>query len=399
MSQFPVEDEAGLYEAINYLLSGPAGLGQNFEGFSTYFPAYIRPANRAPFTIPLTTTQNPNWYVAPIAISNIVALDTNSFQVTYASTQTPAPFTAGDVVSISGVDDSGGETFNGDYTILSGDSSGIVCGTQGAYTWATYNSGGEVSRDWTDVRTSTDCNAFVTVYGPTDQVFISAQLQLDYDWTASTANSEFDLLVQINRYRGFPIQGQPGQFVFQFDTTITQQRYHQVVSTANNDSIESIFSTALDSPGYGFYYYILEVQFVTRPKYNNSQVPGPAVLGNLRNNRYTYSGTISSGQYTPGSYTGVTASGGTGTGADFDIDLEEITGATVYSSLNVTARANAGSGYAVGDVLTILGADIGGTTPANNLTMTVTSVLYPGDALPGQLEAKLRSLTAQVIKQ
>lgn len=399
MSQFPVENEPGLYEGINYLLSGPAGLGQNFEGFATTTPAYIRPAIRAPFTIPLNTTQNPDWYVAPISIGNIVALDTNSFQVTYSSTQSPVPFSAGDLVSIVDVDDAGGETFNGEYTVLSGNSAGIVCGTVGSYSWATYNSGGEVTRDWTDVRTSTDCNAFVTIYGPTDQAFISSQIAFDFDYTASTAGSEFDVFVQVNRYRGFPVIGQPGQFVFQFDNTVIERRYHYVVSASGSDSKESIFTTALDSPGFGFYYYILEIEFVKLPDYNNSTTGGPAVLGELRSNRYNYSGTITSAQYTPGSYTSVTATGGTGTGANFDIDLEEITGATVYSGLNVTASVNAGTGYQVGDVLTILGTDIGGASPANDLTMTVTSVRYPGDALPGKFEASLRSLTAQVIKE
>lgn len=404
MSQFPVENEPGLYEGINYLLSGPAGLGQNFEGFATTVPAYIRPAIRAPFTIPLDTTQNPDWYVAPISIGNIVALDTNSFQVTYSSTQSPVPFSAGDLVSIIDVDDAGGETFNGEYTVLSGNSAGIVCGTVGSYSWATYNSGGEVTRDWTDVRTSTDCNAFVTIYGPTDQAFISSQLAFDFDYTASTANSEFDVFVQVNRYRGFPVIGQPGQFVFQFDNTVIERRYHYVVSANGSDSKESIFTTALDSPGFGFYYYILEVEFVKLPDYNNSTTGGPAVLGELRSNRYNYSGTVSSSQYpvTPDDYTtysGVTASGGTGTGASFDIRVYNTPGATVYSGLNIQARNPSGTGYQVGDVLTVLGSAIGGASPANDLTMTVTSVIYPGDALPGKFEASLRSLTAQVIKE
>jgi hypothetical protein len=160
----------------------------------------------------------------------------------------------------------------------------------------------------------------------------------------------------------------------------------------------------LDSPGFGFYYYILEIEFVTRPGYNNSVTGGPPVLGELRSNRYNYSGTVSSSQYpvTPDDYTtysGVTATGGTGTGATFDIRVYNITGATVYSELNIEARNPTGTGYTPGDVLTVLGTDIGGASPANDLTLTVTSVLYPGDALPGKFETTLRSLTAQVIKE
>ena len=107
MSQFPVENEPGLYEGINYLLSGPAGLGQNFEGFATFTPAYIRPTFRAPFTIPLDTVQNPNWYVAPIALGNIVVqgntANSNSFYASYNTPQTPAPFNTGDRIQITDV--------------------------------------------------------------------------------------------------------------------------------------------------------------------------------------------------------------------------------------------------------------------------------------------------------
>ena len=58
-----------------------------------------------------------------------------------------------------------------------------------------------------------------------------------------------------------------------------------------------------------------------------------------------------------------------------------------------------GSGYAVGDTLKILGTSLGGTTPANDLQITVDTVGYPGDAVPLVQTLGLRSLTAQVIKQ
>ena len=48
MAQYPVEDTAGLFEAVNYLLSGPSGLGQNFQGFSSYQPAYVTGTFRQP---------------------------------------------------------------------------------------------------------------------------------------------------------------------------------------------------------------------------------------------------------------------------------------------------------------------------------------------------------------
>jgi hypothetical protein len=414
MAQFPVENEPALYEGVNYLLSGPAGLGQNFEGFSSYTPAYIKPTVRAPFTIPINTAENPKFYVAGIPVGNITVqgdvTSSNSIEVTYASTQSPVPFTAGDVVDLLGVDP---DFYDGVWTVLSGDGDGVVLGVNGFYDWTPYPyvSGGDVGRDWTDVVSSTDCNAFVNILGPTDQAFISAQLKLDYSWTCSTANSEFDIVVTIDRLRGSAVVDQNptavqynNQYLFQTDGRVSFQRVHKQVSTDGDDTAEFIFTTALDTPGFGYYWYILQVEFVTRPDYSSATVGGDPVLGDLRSNRYNYSGTVSSSQYpvTVGDYTtysGVTATGGTGTGADFNIRVYNIAGATVYSSLNIRASVNAGSGYSVGDVLTILGTDIGGASPANDLTMTVTSVVYPGDALPDTFTVGLRSLTAQVVKE
>ena len=43
MAKFPVEigDSEGIIDSVNYLLSGPGGLGQNFQGFSDYQGAYL----------------------------------------------------------------------------------------------------------------------------------------------------------------------------------------------------------------------------------------------------------------------------------------------------------------------------------------------------------------------
>lgn len=60
MAQFPVDfarkDSESLVEAINYALSGPGGLGQNFSGFSDSFPAWLRGNIRTPAVIAGYTT-------------------------------------------------------------------------------------------------------------------------------------------------------------------------------------------------------------------------------------------------------------------------------------------------------------------------------------------------------
>jgi hypothetical protein len=64
---------------------------------------------------------------------------------------------------------------------------------------------------------------------------------------------------------------------------------------------------------------------------------------------------------------------GTGTGAKFSA-------ATSSGSYNVTATT-AGTGYAQNDTITILGTSLGGTTPTNDLTLTVSVIGVNGNIL------------------
>jgi hypothetical protein len=286
MSQYPVENEAGVYEAINYLLSGPAGLGQNFEGFATFVPAYITGTFRAPFTVPITTSPPPTWYVAPISISDIQPVDpdpitgeTPTIEVTFASAQASPPFLLGDTVVIADVtDDGSGEIYDGRYarSVVYCDTTKVVIQYFDSV-WSTYISGGDISKNNSNTNSSTDCNARVTVYGPTDQVFVSAQLNLDVAYTCSEA-SEFQVAVRINRYQGFidttdlntPIANR--DYLFDFDETVSQKVYSFSVSTSGTESLEAIFTTVLDRPSFGYYWYILEVDFITK---TNDDPPVP----------------------------------------------------------------------------------------------------------------------------
>jgi hypothetical protein len=49
MSQYPVDSQQGIQDAVNYLLSGPAGLGQNFSGFSSSTRAYVTGSHQDPY--------------------------------------------------------------------------------------------------------------------------------------------------------------------------------------------------------------------------------------------------------------------------------------------------------------------------------------------------------------
>ena len=54
MAKFPLEyndqDSQAAVDAINYVLSGPTGLGQNFAGFSDYNTVYLTGNYQTPFT-------------------------------------------------------------------------------------------------------------------------------------------------------------------------------------------------------------------------------------------------------------------------------------------------------------------------------------------------------------
>jgi len=78
---------------------------------------------------------------------------------------------------------------------------------------------------------------------------------------------------------------------------------------------------------------------------------------------FTASGTGTGGA---ASYSGVSAAGGAGTGALFNVSKDAGGNYTVTLS-------NGGSNYQVNDVLIISGTSVGGIIPANNITITVTA--------------------------
>lgn len=66
--------------------------------------------------------------------------------------------------------------------------------------------------------------------------------------------------------------------------------------------------------------------------------------------------------------TGTTS--GTGTGAKFDVTKTD----GVYTAVLDSLTASAGTGYAAGDTITIAGTSLGGTSPANDLILTIATV-------------------------
>jgi hypothetical protein len=262
MAKFPVEinDDEGIVDAVNNLLSGPSGLGQNFAGFSSYSPAYLTGNYRTPFTWPTLR----NLYVAPIALSTAEFIDSRTLKFTFASAQPSPPFEQGNPINITGSSES---WYDGYYTTI-----GVVsCTTTYCYvrlssdnTTQPTGTGGTIGLDIMDSAISTDCNARVTVTGGTDRVFISGQLDQKVHYEVLSGTQDLNVSILVNRYQGF-LNDDPvnPDYLFNFDGTVAEKVYTitGLTGTGYTDLIETVYSTLLDTPAPGYYWYILEVTY------------------------------------------------------------------------------------------------------------------------------------------
>lgn len=262
MAKFPVEisDPEGIVDAVNNLLSGPSGLGQNFAGFSSYEPAFLTGNFRTPFTWPTLR----NLYVAPITLATAEFVDSRTIKFTFASAQPSAPFEQGNPITISG---SSVSWYDGSYTTI-----GVVsCTTTECFvrlsrdTTAEPNgTGGTIELTVMDTANSTDCNARVTVTGGTDRVFISGQLDQKVHYEVLSGTQDLTVFIEVNRYAGF-LNDDPvnPDYLFDFDGTVARKEYVYtgLTGTGYTDLIETVYSTLLDTPNPGYYWYILEVTY------------------------------------------------------------------------------------------------------------------------------------------
>lgn len=262
MSQFPIEpgDQQGIVDGLNYVLSGPGGLGQNFQGFSAYETGYLTGNFRRPYG---STTPVP-LYVAPIACSSAVKIDNRTFQYNFSSAQPAPPFQPGNNIQGSGWADGFYNGSSGAIGVVQCTTTFVIIRTAQSYpSQGDDFGGGFVGWDVNGILSSTDCNARVTVTGATDRVFISAQLCDIISYT-STTGGDLTYTVEVNRYVGFPNNDPVNpDFLFDFDTTVSRKVYNLtgITGTGSLPEIQTVFSTVIDQPPPGFFWYILEVLF------------------------------------------------------------------------------------------------------------------------------------------
>jgi len=274
-SKYPIEtsDSEGIVDAINYLLSGPSGLGQNFAGFSSFTPAWLTGNFRSPYT----SSSVAKLTVAPIALSTSETLDGRTFKFTFNIAQPAPPFANGNNVTIAGVLD---PFYNGTYAVI-----GIVeCTTTYVIlrTVETYaipyppSTGGTASLNTGTGALSTDANARVTVTGATDRIFVSGQVAQLIEYVVTTAGN-LKVTVEINKYYGFqdPLPVNP-DIKFDLRSTIARRVYNYPlpIGTGTLSLLETVFSSVVDQPDpsvpvstdpefswTGFFWYILDVSF------------------------------------------------------------------------------------------------------------------------------------------
>ena len=272
-AKFPVEpsDQEGIVDAVNYLLSGPAGLGQNFAGFSSYATAYLT----GNFRIPFAQTASASLYVAPIALSDAVQLDDRTIKYTFASAQPSPPFALGNGLTVENIVPAGYNSQDlknannsiAQIGVVECTTTYVIVRTVTAIdgSLGTYVSGGDVSYNVIDTYNSTDSNARVTVTGGQDRVFISAQLDqlVSYD---ATGTQDLNVYVAINRYVGGTNNNPTNpDYLFEFDETVVEKLYPYtgLTGTGTLPLIETVFASVIDQPAPGYYWYILEIYFET----------------------------------------------------------------------------------------------------------------------------------------
>lgn len=292
MAQYPVSDSQGIQDGLNYVLSGPSGTGQNFNGFSSSLNGDLTGNYRPPFVQDnFGVIPNIPLYIAPIALSTSEMLDSRTLKFTFATPLVQPIFNLGNAfgLEVNGVSVTDYDTYVYDY----GYQIGVVDSTT-TYVTIKLNSdkpllangtGGTIEVNNMDLRLSTDCNAKVTVTGTQDRVILSAQLNNTIYLDPAYFAGSYYYTVELNRYIASPNTDPVNpDFRFELDKTIASKTYLDstplVGSTVEH---ETLFINIVDEPGLGsvdykggYYWYILEVTYTDN---SGGQIVTNSVLG------------------------------------------------------------------------------------------------------------------------
>jgi hypothetical protein len=343
MSSYPINggDDQSLLDAINYVASGPSGLGQPNVGFNTSTTGYVTGNYRVPYNKTSLCLLNTD----AIPLGNSYWLDDYTWKYEFASAQPSAPFAIGNNITIDGVTPS---DYDGTYDrtgVVYCDENYVVVKSSGAYpNPGVTGTGGEaylavanfdfpVGDD--SVLLSTDCNGIISVVGAEDFVNLSALISngtIVGSVVNPGSNGNFGISTQLNRYKAFNsgTAANP-QYFYNFDATVAEQSQTiyltggvgQILTLA----IDASSGTKADTTG-GFYAVIESYQMTTT---------------------------------------------GNGIQQAFSIDLTS-SGPGAYTTSNTSWTINNPGNYFVdNDLITIPGSELNGTDGVNDLVLKVTN--------------------------
>ena len=275
MSMFPIEsgDIQGLAEGVNYLLSGPGGLGQNFAGVASSTPNWVT----GNFRIPYTQATISELYVPAITLSDAEMLDLRTIKYTFAVAQPSPPFSLGNGINVEGFTDpiynSSGNGYGAigvvqcttTYFIVRGLSNAASLRPPEATASAIayyYSTDYQISDPFNDITLYSSVQDLrVTVTGATDRVFVSSQSDITMTYTATGSGTAYVVAI-IDRYRGFPNDDPTNpDFFFQFESTVIYKVYSFPYTAGTNtiDTFTNIFTSVIDDPDTGFFRYFLSL--------------------------------------------------------------------------------------------------------------------------------------------
>lgn len=274
MSKFPVEksDEEGQVDAVNYLLSGPAGLGQNFSGKSFQAVGDVFTASpRGPFTTSLGST---SLYVAPISLSTSEMLDEVTYKFTFSTPEIVPPFNLGCPVVVSGVTDPTYDQIFSPIGVVECTTTYVIVRSDIPITVVSPSTGGTVEFNvvFSVDGIITDCQATATVTSPTDSVFLSGQIGFAFVYDCI---SDSTLYVAVSIFRQKIINvGSPSKPIYTTDDGVTlfNQIFDYTLSTGatGTENINAIFTSFIDQDNasgvpvtIGNYLYSLRIDFTT----------------------------------------------------------------------------------------------------------------------------------------
>lgn len=276
MAKYPVEsdDNVGVIDALNYLLSGPISTGQNFSGFSSTSLSWLTGNIRPPYTVlDIPDGEHPIGYLyKTVTVLTTEKIDNTTIKCTYADTIDP-PFLLGNGVYASGI--TGFNSVINNYGIVIGviecTSTYCLIRLDRPYTPAiSPASGGTLTYTMFPNRSylgdsrinPTDCNAYAQVTSSTDRVFVSAQIDAITTVTTSAPNSVY-VVISIQRYKA-KLNTSPGQeqYVFVPDGILLSKSYqYDITSSGSLPRTEAVFSNIIDTPDPGYYWYVMTIEF------------------------------------------------------------------------------------------------------------------------------------------